>query len=108
MLDEADVTLTRLLLPDVPVLLDTSFQILAQGLFNEDPVCPQEADTQSNIQQEQTQQELHQLQQDSNTKFARIKALRRAHMSLSMVKQEVKSDICVKVFDRKEQKRLFR
>jgi len=38
----------------------------------EDPVCPhQEADTQSNIQQEQTQQELHQLQQELNTKFAR-------------------------------------
>ena len=40
MLDEADAALARLLLPDVPVLLDTSFEILAQGLFNEDPVCP--------------------------------------------------------------------
>ena len=67
MLDEADAALARLLLPDVPVLLDTSFQILAQGLFNEDPVCPQEADTQSNIQQEQTQQEL---QQELNANFA--------------------------------------
>ena len=61
-----------MLLPDVPVLLDTSFEILAQGLFNEDPVCPyQDEDTQSNIQQEQTQQELHQLHQELNAKFAR-------------------------------------
>ena len=67
MLDEADAALARLLLPDVPVLLDTSFEILAQGLFNEDPVCPQEADTPSNIQQEQTQQEL---QQELNANFA--------------------------------------
>ena len=71
MLDEADTALARLLLPDVPVLLDTSFEILAQDLFNEDPVCPhQDADTQSNIQQEQTQQELHQLQQELNANFA--------------------------------------
>jgi hypothetical protein len=72
MFDEVatDAALARLFLPDVPVLLDTSFEILAQVLFNEDAVCPhQETDTQSNIQHEQTQEVLHQLQQELNVQF---------------------------------------
>ncbi len=69
---DTDAALARLLLPDVPVLSATSFEILDQGLFNEAVVCPhQETDTQSKIQQEQMQQELHQLQQELYAKFAR-------------------------------------
>jgi hypothetical protein len=65
---DAEAALARLLLPETPVLLDTTFE----QLFHEAPVCPhQHADTQSNIQQEQTPQELHQLPQELNVKFAR-------------------------------------
>jgi hypothetical protein len=59
MLDEfdAEAALARLLLPETPVLLDTTLE----QLLHEVDVCPpQPADTQSNIQQEQTPQELHQ------------------------------------------------
>lgn len=69
MLDEfdAEAALARLLLPETPVLLDTTLE----QLLHEADVCPhQPADTQSNIQQEQTPQELHQLQ-ELNAKFAR-------------------------------------
>jgi hypothetical protein len=60
------------LLPDVPVLLDTTFESLAQGFFNEDSdILHQDEGKHSHIQQEQAQLELHQLQQDLNTKFAR-------------------------------------
>jgi hypothetical protein len=55
---DADAALVRLLFPEIPVLLDTTFE----QFFHEDPVCPhQNADTQSNIQPEQTPQELHEL-----------------------------------------------
>jgi len=61
--------------PDVPVLLDTTFEILAQSLFNEDPDrVHQDAVRHSSIEQEQTQQELHQLQQELNAKFVHQKA----------------------------------
>ncbi len=70
MLDEFDAedALARLLLPETPVLLDTTLE----QLLHEADVCPhQPADAQSNIQQEQTPQELHQLPQELNAKFAR-------------------------------------
>ncbi len=70
MLDEfdAEAALARLLLPETPILLDTTFE---QFLYEAD-VCPHQpadAQSQSNIQQEQTPQELHQLPQELNAKF---------------------------------------
>ena len=65
---DAEAALARLLLPETPVLLDTTLE----QLLHEADVCPhQPADAQSNIQQEQTPQELHQLPQELNAKFAR-------------------------------------
>ena len=55
---DADAALARLLLRDVPVLWDTTFESLAQGHFNEDPdILHQDEGKHSHIQQEQTQQE---------------------------------------------------